>query len=284
MPQQPCSAAADQPDSTESDAPSCGDVDGAAADARGTRSAGVVIIGNEVLSGRVRDCNLAMIAGKLATHGIYIREARVVPDLDAEIAAAVNACRARYDYVLTTGGIGPTHDDITAEGVARAFGVVLVRHPEAVRRLEAHYPPGTLTEARLRMAQIPEGADLIDNPISAAPGFRIGSVHVLAGVPDIAAAMMDALLPSLQGGPTLLSCVVSCDLGEGRVAAGLAAVQTRFPQVEIGSYPYFRGNSYGTSVVLRSVREDRLAAAMQAVELAIAAAGGRAKRIGGDLC
>ena len=164
-------------------------------------TAALIIIGNEILSGRIQDANLSYIATKLNDEaGIRLTEARVVPDIEAEIVDAVNAMRTKHDYVFTTGGIGPTHDDITAEAVSKAMGVRLIRHPEAERRLQAYYPPDKLTEARLRMANTAEGATLIDNPVSIAPGFRIGKVHVLAGVPQIAAAMMDNVVPTLEGG------------------------------------------------------------------------------------
>jgi molybdenum cofactor synthesis domain-containing protein len=213
--------------------------------------AALLIIGNEILSGRTRDANLPYLAETLEGRGIRLAEARVVPDIESEIVAAVDALRARYDYVFTTGGIGPTHDDITAAAVARAFGVPLERHPEAVRRLEAHYPPGQLNEARLKMADVPAGAGLIDNPVSAAPGFRIANVYVMAGIPRIMQAMLDGIVGELAGGPRLASRVVGCDLPEGAVAAGLAAIQARHPAVEIGSYPGFREGRPSVSLVLR---------------------------------
>src|SRR5215468_7881520 len=160
-------------------------------------TAAVLIIGNEILSGRTKDVNLGYIAENLTRLGIRLREARVVADIEEEIIAAVNACRARYDYVFTTGGIGPTHDDITADSVARAFGLPLVLDPRAKAILERHYPPGGLNEARLRMAHVPEGAALIENPVSSAPGFRIANVYVMAGVPSVMRAMFDGLKGSL---------------------------------------------------------------------------------------
>ncbi len=230
-----------------------------------TVTAALLIIGNEILSGRTKDANLPYLAEKLNLAGVRLKEARIVTDDEAEIVAAVNALRARYDYVFTTGGIGPTHDDITSESIAKAFGVPLERHPEAVRRLEAHYQPGQLNEARLRMANIPQGGALVDNPVSHAPGFRIGNVFVMAGVPRIMQAMLDNILPQLRGGAPTLARTVSCGLPEGVIAEGLGALQRRYPLVEIGSYPYFRSGSFGVSLVLRSTDAALLAEATDAV-------------------
>ncbi len=222
-------------------------------------TAAVLIIGNEILSGRTKDANLPHIAEKLGELGIRMREARVVPDVEEEIVAAVNALRARFTYVFTTGGIGPTHDDITSECVARAFGVALERNPEAVARLERHYgDPAKLNEARLRMANIPAGAELIDNPISAAPGFRLGNVFVMAGVPNIMQAMLDGILPRLKGGAPIHARTVSCALAEGTLATELGALQERYSTLEIGSYPYFRRGDFGVSLVLRGTEETAL--------------------------
>jgi molybdenum cofactor synthesis domain-containing protein len=230
-----------------------------------TVTAALLIIGNEILSGRTKDANLPYLAEKLNLAGVRLKEARIVTDDEAEIVAAVNALRARYDYVFTTGGIGPTHDDITSESIAKAFGVPLERHPEAVRRLEAHYQPGQLNEARLRMANIPQGGTLVDNPVSHAPGFRIGNVFVMAGVPRIMQAMLDNIVPQLRGGAPTLARTVSCGLSEGAIAEGLGALQRRYPLVEIGSYPYFRSGSFGVSLVLRSTDAALLAEATDAV-------------------
>lgn len=239
-------------------------------------TAAVLVIGDEILSGRTKDANMGFLAERLAELGIRLREARVVPDVPEEIIAAVNALRARYDHVFTTGGIGPTHDDITAECVARAFGVPLLRHPEAVRRLEAHYEAGQLNEARLRMANVPEGGVLIDNPVSAAPGFRIGNVHVMAGVPRIMQAMFDGIAPSLAGGDKVLSRTVTCDLGEGVIAAGLGAIAAVYPELSVGSYPYFRAGRFGTSLVLRGTDAERLSSATEAVRSLVVSLGGTA--------
>src|SRR6202051_3823473 len=205
-----------------------------------TVSACVVIIGNEILSGRTQDANLAFIAQGLNDAGIRLREARVIPDDTETIIGTVNEVRAKFDYVFTTGGIGPTHDDITSACIAEAFGVPLIVHPEAKRILESHYPPGGLNEARLRMAQVPEGAALLPNPISRAPGFRIGNVFVLPGVPQIMQAIFNELRHRLQGGAAVLSRSVSCTLAEGTIAKDLGELQTRYSDLEIGSYPYFR--------------------------------------------
>ncbi len=242
-------------------------------------TAALLIIGDEILSGRTRDANLAFLAGRLSELGIPLREARIVPDQREEIIAALNALRARYSYVFTTGGIGPTHDDITAECVAAAFGVPLLRHPEAVRRLAAHYEnPADLTEARLRMANIPEGGTLIDNPVSAAPGFRIGNVFVLAGVPRIMQAMFDGLAGDLVGGAPIASRTVGCDLGEGVIAMELGAIAAAFPDLSIGSYPYFQAGRFGTSLVVRGIDEARLEAAAEAIAAMVTRLGGTPRR------
>jgi molybdenum cofactor synthesis domain-containing protein len=228
-------------------------------------TAAVLVIGNEILSGRTKDANLGYLAGELTKLGIRLGEARVIADLEAEIVAAINECRARYDYVFTTGGIGPTHDDITAAAVARAFGRQLVLDPGAKAILERHYPPGGLNEARLRMAHVPEGAELIDNPVSAAPGFRIANVFVLAGVPMVMRAMFDGLKAGLAGGQPLISRTIGAYLGEGVIAAGLGKLQGRYPMLEIGSYPFFHQGRYGASFVMRGTEAAAIEAA--AVEL-----------------
>lgn len=225
-------------------------------------TAAVIVIGNEILSGRTQDTNLAYLAKELGELGIRVREARVVPDDEVEVVAAVNAARARYTYVFTTGGIGPTHDDITAACVAKAFGLPLERHPEAERRLLAYYPPEKVNEARMKMAETPRGATLIDNPVSVAPGFRVENVHVLPGVPSIMRAMFEGLRGSLRGGAPVLSRTVTAYCPEGEVAAPLAAIQARHPDVEIGSYPFMRQDRFGTSLVLRSADRDGLDAAV----------------------
>lgn len=242
-----------------------------------TPTAALLIIGNEILSGRTQDANLAYIAKYLGGLGIPLREVRVVPDVEGEIVAAVNALRARYTYLFTTGGIGPTHDDITSDCVAKAFGVPLIQHPEARRRLEEHYR-GTdlLNAARLRMANTPEGATLIDNPVSSAPGFQIGNVFVLAGVPAIMQAMLAGLGSRLVGGPPVLSRTVTSAVPEGTLAEGLAAIQADYPDIDIGSYPVFRQGRISTSLVLRGTDAATLDTATARVAVLVESLGGTA--------
>jgi molybdenum cofactor synthesis domain-containing protein len=220
-----------------------------------------IVIGNEILSGRTQDRNLAHLAGFLNDAGVRLREARVIPDVPEVIIAAVNECRAAYDYVFTSGGIGPTHDDITAECIARAFGVELPVDPRARAILEAHYPPGELNEARLRMARVPVGGELIENPVSKAPGFHIGNVFVLAGVPAIFQAMLESLRHRITGGAPVLSRTIGCPLPEGTMAGPLGELQARYPGIDIGSYPFYRTSRFGVSVVLRSTDAAQLEAA-----------------------
>lgn len=239
-----------------------------------------IIIGNEILSGRTQDVNLAYLAQILGGLGIVLREVRVIQDDESIIVSTVNTLRSEVDYVFTSGGIGPTHDDITSASVAKAFGVRLFRHPQAVRLLEDHYR-GTaheLNEARLKMADVPEGAVLIDNPVSRAPGFKMDNVYVLAGVPKIFQAMIDGLKGTLKGGPPILSRTVTCDLPEGKIASGLAAIQARYDNVEIGSYPYFRAGLFGTSLVLRSIDQVALSKAAAEVTGLVGTLGGSAGR------
>lgn len=229
-----------------------------------TVTAALAIIGNEILSGRTQDANLAFIGRSLNEIGIQLREVRVVPDIEKEIVDAVNALRSRYDYVFTTGGIGPTHDDITPESVAAAFGRKAVYHPEAYARLESWYKANgrEFTEARKRMTLMPEGAELVDNAVSIAPGFRIENVFVLAGVPQIMRAMFEALKPQLRGGKTVRTRSISTRVVEGVLADGLAAIQKKFPQTDIGSYPFYNTpNGTGVSLVIRSTEERLLDAA-----------------------
>jgi molybdenum cofactor synthesis domain-containing protein len=239
-----------------------------------TVTACVLIIGNEILSGRTQDANLAFLARGLDEVGIRLREARVIPDDAGVIVACVNEVRRAFDYVFTTGGIGPTHDDITAQCVADAFGVALIVHPEAKRLLETHYPTGQLNEARLRMAMVPEGAILLPNPISRAPGFQIDNVFVLPGVPSIMQGIFEQLKYRLVGGDKVLSRSVSCQLSEGALAADLGALQNRYPDLEIGSYPYFRRGDFGVTLVLRGTDRERLAAATEELKALIGRLGG----------
>ena len=240
-----------------------------------TVTAALVIIGNEILSGRTQDANLAFLATSLNEAGIQMREVRVVPDAEADIVDAVNALRGRFDHVFTTGGIGPTHDDITTAAVAKAFGVDVVRDPEAEARLRAHYGEAAVNEARLKMADVPRGATLVENPVSTAPGFRLGNVIVMAGVPAIARAMFDAVAPSLAGGPPVVARAVRCRLPEGDFAADLAEVQRAHGGVDIGSYPFFRAGQVGVSLVVRGTDPAAVDAATADVEAMVLRLGGR---------
>jgi molybdenum cofactor synthesis domain-containing protein len=235
-------------------------------------TAAVLLIGNEVLSGRTKDKNLGFIADYLAALGIDLMEARVVADDEADIVAAVNALRARYTYVFTTGGIGPTHDDITADCIAKAFGVGISHHPEAVAILTAYFKENgrEANEARLRMARIPEGATLIENPISKAPGFRMANVFVMAGVPKIMQAMMDNIAPQLTKGELVQSQTIVFQGGEGDVAKPLKDIQEQFPDVTLGSYPFESPQGYATNLVLRSRDAKSLARAVEKVSAAAA--------------
>lgn len=239
-------------------------------------TAAVLIIGNEVLSGRTQDANLNYIAKGLAGVGVRLKEARVVADIEAEIVEAVNALRAKYDYVFTTGGIGPTHDDITSPCVAKAFGTRLHRHPKAVATMEAAYKPGQLNEARLRMAEVPEGATLIETTASAAPGFCMDNVFVMAGVPSIMRAMFDAVKHTLRAGPPVQSSSVMTHLPEGTIAKDFGALQEKYPDVDMGSYPFFRQGKFGTSLVLRGVERARIDAAMAELKAILLGLGGDA--------
>jgi molybdenum cofactor synthesis domain-containing protein len=237
-------------------------------------TAAVLIIGNEILSGRTQDTNLAYIATGLNEVGVTLREARVIPDIAETIIATVNELRAKYDYIFTTGGIGPTHDDITSESIAKAFGLPWTLHPDAHSLFLQQYKPGELNEARLRMAHTPEGASLIRNPVSRAPGFRIGNVFVMAGIPRVMQGMFDGIKHDLKGGRPMLSRTVSCHLAEGVVAKGLGEIQTRYSDLDIGSYPFYRRGEFGTSLVLRGRDKDRLAAGTEEVVALVRSLGG----------
>ncbi|MES2983697.1 MAG: molybdopterin-binding protein [Pseudomonadota bacterium] len=237
-------------------------------------SACLVIIGNEILSGRTQDKNLAHLALTLNETGVQLREVRVIPDVESVIVATINTVRAQYDYVFTTGGIGPTHDDITSASIAKAFGVPIHRHPDAARALLAHYTPEQVNEARMKMADVPLGATLVPNAVSTAPGFRMENVYVMAGVPRIMQAMLDAILPELKGGATVLSLSVTTNLGEGAIAQGLTAIQDRYADIDIGSYPMYKAGEVSTTLVLRSPDAARNAAAMAEVHALIRDCGG----------
>ncbi len=221
-------------------------------------TAALLVIGDEILSGRTKDVNIGFIADHCTEIGIRLREVRVVADDEAAIVAAVNQLRAAYTYVFSTGGIGPTHDDITADSIAKAFGVSIDIDPRAVALMRERFAEADLTPARLRMARIPDGAELIENSVSKAPGFMIGNVIVMAGVPAIMQSMLRAVTPSLRKGRKLISDSLRVDAPEGRVAVPLGDSQHAFPDVAMGSYPFFENGRYGTNLVLRSTDEARL--------------------------
>lgn len=221
-------------------------------------TAGVIIIGNEVLSGRTQDVNLAYMGKQLDALGISIMEARVIPDVEQTIIDTVNHFRETYTYVFTTGGIGPTHDDITSAAIAKTFNVNLEKNQEAVSLLEKYFEPGGINEARMKMAHIPEGAKLIDNPLSHAPGFQLKNVFVMAGVPSIMQLMFDGITDRLVGGDPIITVNVATNIGEGVFAADLEKLQDEYPDISIGSYPYFRNRKLGVNLVMRSTNIDRL--------------------------
>jgi molybdenum cofactor synthesis domain-containing protein len=237
-------------------------------------TAALVVIGDEILSGRTQDKNVAQVASWLQVQGIRLKEVRVVPDDERAIADAVNALRAAHDYLFTTGGIGPTHDDISVDAVAMALGVKVVEHPEARRILEAFYATrGGLNPARLRMARVPQGADLILNVMSGAPGIKAGNVYMMAGVPAIAAQMLAALTGTLEGGAPLLSETVGGWIQESQVADILREVEKAHPKCQIGSYPFFREGRTGANFVIRSTDADELRSCADTLCEALAEAG-----------
>jgi molybdenum cofactor synthesis domain-containing protein len=229
-------------------------------------TAALVVIGDEILSGRTQDKNVAQLAAWLNVQGIRLREVRIVPDVEEAIVEAVNALRARNDYLFTTGGIGPTHDDITVDAIAAALGVQVVVHPEARAVLEHYYESrGGLTEARLRMARVPDGAELIPNRMSGAPGIRFGNLFILAGVPHITAGMLDALTGTLEGGLPVLSRTVGAWVAESEIADLLRETERAHPGVAIGSYPFFREGRVGANFVVRATEQalvDRVSEAL----------------------
>lgn len=243
------------------------------------KSAAVLVIGDEILSGRTQDTNSNTIARFLMGFGIDLKEVRVVPDDEAEIVAGLNALRTRYDMVFTSGGIGPTHDDITADAVAKAFGVGIGYHPQAYALLEARYAPGDFNEMRKRMARIPDGAALIQNSVSVAPGFHIGNVYVMAGVPMVMRAMLEAIAPQMPRGQTVIAITVSAQMPEGAIAADLAAIQKTNPTVSIGSYPFYNDTGPGTQLVTRGRDGDAVERAALAIEDAVRAHGVTPQRI-----
>lgn len=238
-------------------------------------TAGLVVIGDEILSGRTHDKNIAQIASWLQVQGIRLSEVRVVPDVIERIVEAVNALREGYDYLFTTGGIGPTHDDITVDAVAAALGVPVVVHPEAKAMLERYYASidKELTEARLRMARVPEGGELIPNRMSGAPGIKLGNIHLMAGVPHITAGMLDALTGTLEGGAPLLSETVGCWTPESEVADILRQVEKAHQDCQIGSYPFFREGRVGANFVVRSTSAENLKSCVDSLCDGLATAG-----------
>jgi|TARA_B100000315_G_C14425009_1_gene517388 molybdenum cofactor synthesis domain-containing protein len=236
-------------------------------------TASVLVIGNEILSGRTQDINLNHIATTLGEWGIQVREARVVADIEEEIVAAVNELRSRYDYLFTTGGIGPTHDDITAECIAKAFDEPLVEHPIIAKLIRARPAPDDIMESRLRMARIPQSAKLVDNATGGPPGFRVDNVFVMAGIPAVMQAMLASLDGKLKSGPVVRSRSVTAYLGESQIAAKLGEIQDDFPDVDLGSYPFFQKDRYGTSLVMRGTDEAQLDAMLEAVKEAIVSSG-----------
>jgi len=231
---------------------------------RETVTAALIIIGDEILSGRTKDENIGYVADYMTEIGIQLREVRIVGDDESHIVEAVNAMRGSYTYVFTTGGIGPTHDDITADSVAKAFGVGIDIDERAVAHMRERYSTDKLTPARLRMARIPHGADLVSNSVSLTPGFMIENVIVMAGVPRIMQVMLDAVAPRLRTGAKMLTRTIRVEAPEGDVATGLGRVQAEFTDVAMGSYPYFEKGRLGTNLVLRSTDEDLLGQAFDA--------------------
>ena len=241
-----------------------------------TYKAAIIVIGNEILSGRTQDKNINWLATRLVDLGISLAHVRIIPDIRGEIVKAIHDLRGQMDYVFTTGGIGPTHDDITAQSVASAFDVELVRNEEAYKCLCDHYGDGeSITPARLKMAMLPKGAALIGNPVSGAPGFSIGNVYVMAGVPKIMQGMFDNIAGSLTGGPPVLSVTVPCLLSESAVADDLSALQDQYPDVDMGSYPNYQHGVFSTSLVLRSSDKARLEQARSDVAAMVKAHGGQ---------
>lgn len=237
-------------------------------------TAALAVIGDEILSGRTQDRNVAQLAQWLNVQGIRLAEVRIVPDVESAIVEAVNALRARNDYLFTTGGIGPTHDDITVDAIAVAIGVPVVIHPEARAVLERHYAErGGLTDARLRMARVPDGAELIPNRMSGAPGIRVGNVFVLAGVPHIAAGMLDALTGTLEGGRPVVSRTIGCWVAESEIADLLRLTQAAHEGVAIGSYPFFREGRVGANFVVRATDPAAVDACVAALDAGLRALG-----------
>src|SRR3954463_4998754 len=237
-------------------------IDAQTAEPPKTVTACLLIIGNEILSGRTKDANLQFLALELNKLGVRLTEVRVIPDVEQTVVDTVNEVRAKFDYVFTTGGIGPTHDDITADCIAKAFGVGISEHPEAVARMTRHYGDAALfTPARRRMARVPHGGTLVDNPVSVAPGFQMENVFTFAGIPSVMQGMFQSMKHRLGGGGPVLARTVRTNLPEGIIAEPLGALQRRYEDIDIGSYPAFRNGRPSVSLVLRGTDDARLAAA-----------------------
>ena len=243
-----------------------------------TVTACLLIIGNEILSGRTKDANLQFLAVELNAIGVRLTEVRVIPDIEQTIVDTVNEVRRKFDYVFTTGGIGPTHDDITADCIAKAFGVGISEHPEAVARMSKHYgDPALFTPARRRMARVPHGGTLVDNPVSVAPGFQMENVFTFAGIPSVMQGMFHAMKHRLSGGAPVVSRTVRTNLPEGVIAEPLGALQKRFEDLDIGSYPAFRNGKPSVSLVLRGTDDARLASAAAELIVTIKGMNGEAE-------
>lgn len=242
----------------------------------------VLIIGNEILSGRTQDINLNHLATTLGEWGVTIREARVIPDVEEVIVEAVNEVRQQFDYVFTTGGIGPTHDDITALCIAKAFGVELYQNEEIAARIRQRPAPDDVMANRLLMARVPEGAQLIDNPTGGPQGFAMDNVYVMAGIPMVMQAMLSSLEGKLQRGPIVMSRSIKAYMGESQIAGELGRIQDDHPDLDIGSYPFYRDDRYGTVLVVRGTQVDRIDSAANAIMAAVSDAGETPEDLGSD--
>lgn len=250
---------------------------------KGTVTACVLIIGNEILSGRTQDINLNHLAKTLGDWGIQVKHARVIPDLVETIVTTVNEARAEYDYVFTTGGIGPTHDDITAECIAQAFGVELIQHPEIAERISQRPAPEAVMASRLLMARVPLGAELIDNPTGGPQGFSMDNVYVMAGIPSVMQAMLSSLEGKLRSGDIVYSHSVRAYLGESQIAGDLGRIQDEFSDVDIGSYPFYREDRYGTMLVIRGIDTAVLTTVANAIMTAVREAGETPEDLGCEI-
>ncbi len=248
-------------------------------------TAAVLLVGNEILSGRTQDINLKHIAESLSSVGIHVCECRVIADVEEVIVDALNTLREQYTYVFTTGGIGPTHDDITAQCVAKAFGVPLLQHPQAVQLLTDYFDSRGVeaNEARMRMANVPQGGTLVDNPVSVAPGFCVENVYVMAGVPKIMQAMFANILPTLKHGSAFLSVTVVCNLPEGQISQPLSALQADFPDLDLGSYPGKQGGASRVSLLARGTDRERLGLVLVRLTALVSDLGGEVVETSSDV-